>query len=244
VTDLELVTITGADDHVDPNALVELSLLFPFVEWAILASASRVGSHRYPTQEWIGELLAAAQKVPMRLAVHLCGSRSRAFRAGAFEDALAELPVGPRAFQRVQVNGWDVGDRCGPGIDFDVILQVRSEDQMNETAGRLDFGDRMGLQGIALLFDPSGGRGKASTKWPIPPPGVKVGYAGGLGPSNLVGPMRDILIARMAAKAAYGERVQPYWLDMESGVRDGEDNFDLWRVRNVLEIARSAADSV
>jgi len=237
VTDLELVTITGADDQVDPNALAELSLLFPMVEWGILFSASREGTRRYPTLEWMAELLRAAQRVPMRLAAHLCGARSRAFRAGAFVDAVAELPLGPRAFQRVQINGWEAGDRVATGHEAEVILQVRSEQHVQEAIGAFD-GSVPG--GVSLLYDPSGGRGKAPTSWPIPPPDVKVGYAGGLGPYHLVGPMRDILIARMAAKAAYGDRVQPYWLDMESGVRDGGDNLDLWRVRTVLEITRSA----
>ena len=49
-------TITGADDLVDPDDLVVLSREYPFVEWAILISASRAGTPRYPSSAWLERL--------------------------------------------------------------------------------------------------------------------------------------------------------------------------------------------
>ena len=51
---------------------------------------------------------------------------------------------------------------------------------------------------------------------------VRMGYAGGIGPDNVVDVLRDI------------GPVRPTWIDMESGVRTG-DKFDLAKVRRVLE---------
>ena len=68
---LTRVTITGADDDVDPEALLALSREFPFVEWGILYSAKRVGTPRYPTTEWMARL------PPVPKAFHLCGQSAR-----------------------------------------------------------------------------------------------------------------------------------------------------------------------
>ena len=49
-----------------------------------------------------------------------------------------------------------------------------------------------------------------------------LGFAGGIGPDNVLDVIRDI-----------GPR-DPYWIDMESGVRT-DDKLDLAKVRRVLE---------
>ena len=40
---LERITVTGADDLVDPAELCAIAADFPFVEWGILFSAKRTG---------------------------------------------------------------------------------------------------------------------------------------------------------------------------------------------------------
>lgn len=71
---LHTVTITGADDAVDPRHLFELSREFPYVEWAILRSIGRVGTNRYPSEAWLHELGHEALKHrDARFAAHLCG---------------------------------------------------------------------------------------------------------------------------------------------------------------------------
>ena len=44
---LQYVTMTGADESVDPKALIELSKEFPFVEWGILIGSQ--SGMRFPS---------------------------------------------------------------------------------------------------------------------------------------------------------------------------------------------------
>lgn len=55
-----------------------------------------------------------------------------------------------------------------------------------------------------------------------------MGYAGGIGPDNVLEVLGDILLAN-------GIMDRPTWIDMETGVRDEHDRFDLARVQRVLE---------
>ena len=189
---LTRVTITGADDEVDPKALVGLSREFPFVE---------------------------AEKV--RLSAHLCGAEAR-------RAMVAEVWVPFRAFQRYQLNGYSHGqltDRflslaAGWGhIEF--ILQVRDEASVMDAA--LDA-VRIGPTRTSLLFDPSGGRGVETFRWATPPLGVRMGYAGGIKPENVLDVLKEI-----------GVVDAPFWIDLESGARDDSNQFSLTRVRSLLE---------
>ena len=47
------VTVTGADDSVDVDGLIDLSKEFPFVEFGILLSKSSAGSARFPSGLWL-----------------------------------------------------------------------------------------------------------------------------------------------------------------------------------------------
>jgi N-(5'phosphoribosyl)anthranilate (PRA) isomerase len=208
---LASVTITGADDGVRVQDLVDLSREFPFVEWGILYSESRQGTPRYPGYEWRQALAVAP---PMRLSLHLCGRAARELTEG-----LWTYVHGPH-FQRLQVNGYTPPApklRAAAHAHFvEVILQVRSEAELVGAAE-----DARLMPYASILFDPSGGRGIEPFRWPVRPLGVKFGYAGGIGPSNV----EEVI-------SAIGP-VEPYWIDMESGVRT-EDRFDLVKVRDVL----------
>ena len=81
----------------------------------------------------------------------------------------------------------------------------------------------LGSASASLLFDPSGGRGIEPFRWPSTPLGVRMGFAGGINPHNVLGVLDDI-----------GLRPDPFWIDMESGVRSGRDFFDLGLCREVL----------
>lgn len=219
---LTRVTITGADDAVDPADLHRLSAEFAFVEWGILRSA-RAGRPRYPSAEWLGALAASRTgRPPIRLAAHLCGTLAR--------DALAgrEAVVDADLFQRHQVNGFELPAEAlfelAPRAATEFILQVRSESGLLSVAAAAFA--RAGLGGrFSLLFDPSGGRGVEAARWPPPPAGVAMGYAGGIKPATVEAVLRDI-----------GQVEGDFWIDMESGVRAG-DRLDLGLVRQVLERA-------
>ena len=232
---LTKVAIAGADDKVKPEDLFALSVEFPFVEWGILLSQGRAGGTRYPRFKWISDFLAALPDRPsVQPAVHLCGSVARMWMRGQVivpTSIGAELQTGRL---RIQINGFDssvVGENVLALRDLvskygsEHILQVRAEDQINDAAATA----RVLGHGTSLLWDPSGGRGVAAPVWPTPPTGLRMGYAGGIKPENVV----EVIAAIDASVGA----TTPYWIDMESGVRDTNDRFDLGRVRAVLEAA-------
>ena len=220
---LTRVTITGADDGVDPKHLAEMSAEYPFVEWGILFSRTRSGMARYPSAWWLIDQLCKNEDAlkRMRLSAHLCGSLSRDTQAGI-------LPVLDEVFQRYQLNGYDHlteelielslrEDR----IEF--ILQCRSEETLQQVA---HDAAKFGVGHASVLYDPSGGRGIEAFRWPLPPVGCHLGYAGGIRPDTIVDVLKDIGIVD-----------SPFWVDMESGART-DDKFDLAKVRQALEAAK------
>lgn len=214
---LTRVTLSGADDHVDPGALRDLSAEFPFVEWGILFSRSRAGTSRYPKEEWVYALNDLADSHPMNLSAHLCGARAREVLAGAFWDP-------PSQFTRMQINGYrspldeSLLWRARTQRHVEIILQVSDLNELFDAAE-----DVRRLPLASILYDVSCGRGISPFEWPREyPAGVRVGFAGGLGPDNV----REMLPAVD----------HNYWVDMESRIRDdSSDRLDLQKVRAVLE---------
>lgn len=216
------VTITGADDDVDPAALEDLSREFPFVEWGILRSTKREGTPRYPSRKWVRAVLRLADI--NRISLHLCGEDARQAQRGIFNSVV-------QLFNRIQINGYKLAD--GPiglkqgasQLAHGVTLILPFNDEANAVSVATDAAT---IPGAEILFDPSGGRGVEPFRWATAPAlvrgvvDVRMGYAGGIGPDNVVDVLRDI------------GPVRPTWIDMESGVRT-DDKFDLAKVRRVLE---------
>ncbi|MBI3592923.1 MAG: hypothetical protein HY099_05530 [Nitrospirae bacterium] len=225
---IKTVTITGADNDVDPADLVELSKAFPFVEWGILLSKSREGTKKYPDKVWLKQLVNAGKS--LRLSGHLCGTYVKEILKG--KDTFPYREVFKR-LNRVQLNfkgltGLDAQPR--PGF-FELLHQWDKEVifQMTEENGHLfHMADVRGIK-VSLLFDASGGEGRALALWPSPQKGVFCGYAGGLGPDNL-----RLQLQKIAEVAGNDE----IWIDAESGLRSGDDAFDLKKVRAFLKIAK------
>ncbi len=221
---LTRVTVTGADDDVDPTELRALSMEFPFVEWGILFSRTRFGTPRYPCTSWIQSFAQVARASSMALAAHFCGQCARDTLAGD-ECGLKALFGG--VFQRVQLNGFVAAAaepliRIAPKHSVEFILQARVEEEIQDAVHAAARMPR-----ASILFDPSSGQGIEAFRWPVAPLGVRMGYAGGIKPSTVVDVLRDI-----------GPVDGDFWIDMESGVRDEHGSFDLQRVRAVLEAAR------
>lgn len=216
---LTRVTITGADDEVDPDDLNKLSERYPFVEWGILASASRMGSPRYPTPQWIER---RAAPVLERRSLHLCGALSRRALAGLHLPS--EWPW--YRWPRVQLNGFGAYRlpmlalaALNPNTEF--ILQVQ------DNAALLHASDLYKHQSnLSALWDLSGGEGKPIQSFPATGL-LPMGFAGGVGPDNVV-VIADYITTKL------GEPKDPTWIDMESSVRT-DDRFDLDKVRSVLD---------
>lgn len=232
---LNRVTITGADDSVSPDDLVQLSREFPFVEWGILFSQSSQGRARFPTDEWVAKLVVAGVYGDMKLCAHLCGGWVRDLVLAGNFTFKKHYPGFFSEIERVQINFHGQFHRACVGFDDILIAHVHPPisdrplqfilqcDGVNDRAV-----DRLaGLRIAVPLFDQSGGGGILPRVWPLAWPGVYCGYAGGLGPDNVAGQLKHI------ARAAEGETV---WIDMERRVRSVDDSqFDLSKVRAVLE---------
>ena len=217
---LTRVTITGADDAVEHQALLDLSREFPFVEWGVLISPNRQGEPRYPSLAWRTKFFFMQHEA--RQALHMCGEFSRLALAG-----YDEWPGG-MIYQRAQLNGFSAWHL--PALRFadeyihsEIILQAQHQ---------VAFADAVALKAkhsnVAALWDQSGGDGRFITYFPTSTV-VKVGYAGGIDPDNVVD-----LLSRILPDHTYAD--QEIWIDMESGVRT-DNKLDLGKVRRVLELA-------
>lgn len=217
---LKYVSFTGADDLINPLELHEIQSKYPFVEWAILMFPEREGLSRNPSPLW-RELF---YKTPLtNKALHLCGS---AINRLANEDLFLMKEL--ENFQRVQINlkpHWASIDL----IENLVRVVEKNSDiefitQYNE-ANKSFFPYWDNVKNHVYLFDASLGKGVVPSGWEAPIGEKIFGYAGGLGPENIVKNFNDI-------KSLNHGRF--FWLDMESGVRTN-DKFSLSKVMEVLE---------
>lgn len=230
---LRYVTLTGADDKNNWQAMQALSDKYPFVEWAILFSQSKAGVPRYPSYDWA---LDVADNLRGNLAAHLCGKWVDDANKGRFSFLKTDLG---KRFGRIQLNM--AKDRLRKVLSLETDLWECS------------FGDKqiilggpyqkynlpipaatMAAHGAVPLFDCSGGRGILTKEWPQPAQDeqgkpVFCGYAGGLGPDNLEEELGKI-------EAVVGDA--EIWVDMESRVRNQQDEFDMSLCERVLGIAQ------
>lgn len=227
---LDRVTVTGADDSIDPRELIKLSIRYPFVEWGILLSRSQEGKARFPSVNWMVDLEHIAEDWDAKFSGHLCGQWVRALLRGS-NRFVTERPYLSQMFQRVQLNfhaePHDVTEgeliaRLREWNREEYILQF--DNVNNLLLGALWHG---GLRATPL-FDLSGGAGVEPLEWPAPI-GEYCGYAGGLHPDKLAAQLERI------ALAAGRSRI---WIDVETHVRSNEDKqFDLGKVEQFLAIA-------
>ena len=218
------VTFTGADPSCSVDALIGLLEEASGLELAFLYSETRQGSGRYPPAAWIRETVETIEQCigPGRVALHVCGrARFRFLDSGEVTPELGDLDL----FARIQLNGTLTREHASAVLEQlrehpQRALIVQDEHSLGLRAALPPFG--LALQ---VLFDSSGGRGIERVRWPWPLPGHTCGYAGGLGPDNIV---REL--PRIAA-AALGS---PYWIDMEGKLRDERDRFSTERAKAVL----------
>jgi len=236
---LKYVTITGADDKIDIKYLTRISEDFPFVEWGILISSTKSGQPRFPSIKWI-ETISNKRSENMNVSAHLCGEIVRKMLIGDREpDDWAFYPevfLKERGVNcRIQINS-NIGKSKYnaevftknltttlfhyPGVSF--ITQYHKGNKDILWMDLTHYGIRQ-----HILFDSSGGKGLYTFDEPPPVPirGFFCGYAGGINPDN-VQTLLDVL-------DNMGKGI--CWIDMETGVRDSDDNLDLNKVVDVLE---------
>lgn len=239
---IKLVTITGADDSVTPQDLTILSDDFKFVEWAILFSRSSQGTPRFPSMDWIKNLVDIKVFMPqsLKLSCHLCGAYVRELLRGDITFIAQELATVWGAFDRVQINTH--------GQKHDINLSKLIEalklfpekefifqyDNVQSHIAALEACNNEHGVNVSTLFDLSHGAGISPYQWPELIQSIKCGYAGGISPENI-----QSEIKRVNEKVGSTDT----WIDMETHVRSNNDfQFDLAKVDKCLSIAYGYID--
>lgn len=230
------VTITGADDNVDPEILDEIGREYPWVEWGILFSKSSEGQPRYPTPQWRERFYWATYNRGnyYTLAAHLCGKSVDTFLASYnfFEN---EVTMG---FDAIQFNKLTAENKDQiftfaeeRGSRHDIILQYNKHTDVLLNGM---FEEEV-PRDLKILLDASGGKGISWQEegWPdAPEPFISrldVGYAGGIDESNVEQAVFQILQMNKDVKEGFA------WIDLESGART-DNEFDVDKVLRILEI--------
>lgn len=211
------ITFSGADESVEVEDLLRIQANYyhePIqIEWGILLSEDRMGTPRYPGQGW---LLEVEQIFPefLSLAWHICGSEKYVDQV-MFYSQFGE--------DRVQLNV-AVRDSKEKLNTVSSILTKKTIVPFNLANTELiKLIQTRGLE-CPYLYDSSGGKGKSPVKWLAPLPNHYCGYAGGLGPDNIVEEAKKI-------NEVSGDTA--VWIDMETGVRTDE-KFDPYKVETVI----------
>jgi len=238
---LKRVTITGADDSVKQDYLLELTKQYPFVEWGILLSKNAEGSARFPTREWINNLIVGYEylKYKPQLCGHLCGRWVRDICAGLW-TFVEDRPDFCNCFERFQLNFHAYRHKIKPNQFLMGIKEVWGDnspqiifqsDGVNEDL--LVAAREVGVDAVSL-FDLSGGAGILPKEWLKPAYEGFAGYAGGLSPDNLQEQLEKI-------EASVGD--SPLWIDVETHVRSFDkgcqfnSHLDWGKVEQFLKIA-------
>lgn len=240
------VTMTGADDSIDPQALLELSKKYPFVEWAILVSWRMTGTKRFPTHKWLNNFADWCAKTNPKpnVSVHVCGRYVQGLLNNyrlAF-SCLSEYAELFAVADRVQLNTHAEPHNFDPIVMNRTLQAIPARAAAAHTKSDKEIIFQFdGVNGQKLfdnywdflkspLYDVSHGAGVLPETWPYEADlyPIRHGYAGGLSPDNVVEQLGKI------------DKVVPketkVWIDMETHVRSNNDKqFDLVKVEAVLE---------
>ncbi len=227
---IDRVTITGADDSIDPADLVKLTEDFPFVEWGILLSSAGKRT-RFPSPAWLRQLKQVTEEHKLPLSGHLCGRYVREACQGDWEFINQDLGDVVQSFQRFQLNFHAIVHRLDEekfirGLRGRTLRNVQFIFQLDDINNHIVDVAKGGGVNAVPLFDLSGGIGVLPDVWPEAREGY-CGYAGGLSPDNIEEQLPEI-------EKVAGEG--PVWIDIETHVRSENDRqFELSKVREFLE---------
>lgn len=234
------VTVTGADDSVNPANLMQIAKEFPFVEFGLLLSRNSAGTPRFPSTDWLKRLVGVFSQRPLDMNInvsgHICGPWVKEIFLGAWPE---DLP-GTVQFlvDRWQLNTHGIPHECDIEAMMQVILR-RNQRYNQEIIFQYDKANPAPLKAalesglnVSALYDLSHGAGILPQQWERPESeGGKLlcGYAGGLSPEN---------VAQQIDKIAQVAGDDLVWIDAETHLRslqDGRDVFDLEKVRRFLQ---------
>lgn len=195
-----------------------------------------MGMSRFPCAAWINKLKELPSNV--RLSVHVCGQWVTDTLLGNPPRDIHEMFGAIKNVKRYQLNTHGVRHAWRQefieylhGVPQTIIFQNDGKhDQLINNARQ------SGLRNIASLFDLSHGAGVLPESWPMPIPGMKCGYAGGLTPENVHDQCVKIWEKINDANAEI-------WIDAETHLRSFNsmsqhpDYFDLEKVEKFVKAA-------
>ena len=185
---LRYLGFCGIDESINIPDLLEISKLFPFVEWGILLRSDLEGTSRYPTSDWIENFLQKRStcNYTVNLAGHLCGNRVTELLKGNYQ--YIEY-LHSHQFNRLQVNATKINGvslnennlfmyylnlvtaiRAFPKIEW--IIQRNTE---TECLCQLIESNSINQSNISFLFDSSCGTGQLSLDFTNPSRGFLCG---------------------------------------------------------------------
>lgn len=214
---LKRVTFSGIDPWTKPQELRKLADEYPFVEFAFLLTENHAkAGNRYPHPM----ILKSYRQMNLPMAVHFCGKLAYDLvKTNDWGAAQALLGPSMKLFDRIQFNIPKTKhfrrDLAFPAEKAIIIQLHEGTEELYECYRHLP-----NVQGFQ---DDSGGQGIACKAWRAPQ-GEFFGYAGGLGPENVV----------EAVQAIQTVCDRDFWIDMETSIRTG-DRFDVEKCRQVCE---------
>ena len=216
---LRFISLTGADDKTTVKELEYLSEKYSLFECAILIFPEAKSSNRNPTAGWRKHLYKSSVK---NKAIHLCGTS-----INDFAQQKISIMQDIESVQRVQIN---LQPRWASEKLYENLIKVVEKNshiefitQYNEQ-NKPYFHYWENVVNHSYLFDGSLGKGICPDKWISPVKNKSCGYAGGLSSENIFENLSKIFGVA---------NDEPFWLDMESGIRT-DNNFDLKKGDDVL----------
>ncbi len=176
------------------------------------------------------------------VALHVCSGFATALANGEIPSTAQYIDkLFFEQANRVQLN-------CSEEIDLSGIPKLKSHPRewivvAKQSRPRAVYcAEELNQIGIhaSVLFDQSGGKGISPESWERPIVGTYTGYAGGLNPENLEAELTRIHDADVMAVDRVRSRYETeLWIDIETGVRSGEngEKFDLEKVEKCIQIA-------
>jgi hypothetical protein len=228
------ITLTGVDENTDLRLLGPLSENHP-VEWGFLYSPKQQSEPgRYPSIYFLKKAFALLPP-SLHIALHICGKGvNDILTAEPVATALVELLAQRNG--RLQLN---FNHRKRP-VDLPALAKFITCNPNLPVITQIHNGNSEVQPGLfkilgfaptnhQMLFDASGGRGQVATILEAPRYGIHCGYAGGIGPDNIV--------ERITAINTFVGDLDT-WIDMESSLRTTTGDtgwFDLQKCRATLD---------
>lgn len=224
---LKYVTFTGIDNWTDLDALERLQEQYPYAEFGVLASY-HYGENgpRFPEPH----VFDALKGRKLNLSLHLCGKLALYSVATNFDAAIKFLGEEHfNMFKRVQLNMHlkqveqeQLAALTLKGNLEQIIVQMHAPYMCREFLAAGNHKDC-----FCYLLDASAGAGVDTPIDIVTQQGVDVGYAGGMGVSNVWSKLKTLL---------QHNNDSTFWIDMETRVRTGEI-LDLELVEQVLVLS-------